>query len=53
MSVERMNYNEAVQDYNTYIRSFPRNFFAGSFGFERKTPFAADPAAQRAPNVQF
>ena len=53
ISVERMNYNEAVQDYNTYIRSFPRNFLAGSFGFERKTPFAADPAAQRAPTVQF
>jgi len=53
ISVERMNYNESVQDYNTYIRSFPRNFFAGWFGFERKTPFAADPAAQRAPNVQF
>jgi LemA protein len=53
ISVERMNFNNAVQDYNTYIRSFPRNFFAGWFGFERKTPFAADPAAQRAPNVQF
>jgi len=53
ISVERMNYNESVQDYNTYIRSFPRNFFAGWFGFERKTPFAADPAAQRAPTVQF
>jgi len=53
ISVERMNYNESVQDYNTYVRSFPRNIFAGWFGFERKTPFAADPAAQRAPSVQF
>jgi LemA protein len=53
ISVERMHYNEAVQDYNTYIRSVPRNIFAGWFGFERKTPFAADPAAQRAPAVQF
>lgn len=53
ISVERMRYNEAVQDYNTYIRSVPRNIFAGWFGFERKTPFAADPGAQRAPSVQF
>jgi LemA protein len=53
ISVERMHFNNAVQDYNTYIRSFPRNIFAGMFGFERKTPFAADPAAQRAPSVQF
>lgn len=53
ISVERMNFNNAVQDYNTYIRSFPRNIFAGWFGFERKTPFAADPGAQRAPTVQF
>ena len=53
ISVERMKYNEAVQDYNTYIRSFPRNFIAGWFDFERKTPFAADAAAQKAPAVQF
>ncbi len=53
ISVERMNFNNSVQDYNTYIRSFPRNFFAGWFGFERKTPFAADPNAQRAPTVTF
>ena len=53
ISVERMRYNESVQGYNTYIRSFPRNIFAGWFGFERKTPFAADPEAQRAPTVKF
>lgn len=53
ISVERMKYNEAVQDYNTYIRSFPRNIYAGWFDFERKAPFQADPNAQQAPNVQF
>lgn len=53
ISVERMKYNEAVQDYNTYIRSFPRNIIAGWFDFERKAPFQADAEAQRAPNVQF
>ncbi|MGV3640706.1 MAG: LemA family protein [Adhaeribacter sp.] len=53
ISVERMKYNEAVQDYNTYIRSFPRNIYAGWFDFSRKAPFQADPNAQQAPNVQF
>lgn len=53
ISVERMKYNEAVQDYNTYIRSFPRNIYAGWFDFERKATFQADPESQRAPNVQF
>jgi LemA protein len=53
ISVERMKYNEAVQDYNTYIRSFPRNIYAGWFDFERKATFQADPQAQKAPNVQF
>ena len=53
ISVERMKYNEAVQDYNTYIRSFPRNIYAGWFDFERKATFQADPEAQKAPNVQF
>ena len=53
ISVERMKYNEAVQDYNTYIRSFPRNIYAGWFDFSRKAPFQADANAQQAPNVQF
>jgi LemA protein len=53
IAVERRNYNEAVQQYNTTVRSFPQNLTAGMFGFERKGTFEADPAAQRAPTVQF
>ena len=53
ISVERRNFNMAVQDYNTYIRSFPRNIYAGWFGFERKGFFEADAGASKAPNVQF
>jgi LemA protein len=53
ITVERMKYNEAVQDYNSYVRSFPHNIIAGWFDFDRKTPFAADPNAQRTPTVQF
>jgi LemA protein len=53
ISVERMKFNEAVKGYNGYIRSFPNNIFAGMFGFQPKGYFEADPAAQKAPSVQF
>ncbi|WP_162056071.1 LemA family protein [Pontibacter pamirensis] len=53
ISVERRKFNEAVQDYNTTVRSFPSNLMAGMFGFERKGHFEADPGAQQAPTVQF
>ncbi|GAA4422646.1 LemA family protein [Pontibacter saemangeumensis] len=53
ISVERRNFNEAVQDYNTTVRSFPNNLMAGVFGFERKGHFEAEAGAQTAPTVQF
>lgn len=53
INVERRNFNEAVQAYNGYIRSFPNNLFAGMFGFERRGYFEADPGAQQAPTVDF
>ena len=53
ISVERRKFNETVQDYNSYIRSFPRNFIAGWTGFEKKGYFEADAASQKAPSVQF
>jgi LemA protein len=53
ISVERRKFNEAVQDYNTTVRSFPNNLMAGLFGFERKGHFQADQGAQQAPAVQF
>ena len=46
ISVERRRFNDVVRDYNTYIRKFPQNFFAGMFGFERKAIFEADDAAE-------
>jgi LemA protein len=53
ISVERRKFNEAVQDYNTTVRSFPNNLMAGVFGFERKGHFEAEAGAQQAPTVQF
>lgn len=34
IAVERMRYNEAVQGFNTRIKSFPANLVAGPFGFQ-------------------
>jgi LemA protein len=53
ISVERRKFNETVQDYNSYIRSFPRNLIAGMFDFEKKGYFEADAGAQNAPKVEF
>jgi LemA protein len=53
IAVSRDRFNETVQDYNVYMRQFPRNLVAGMLGFERKTQFQADAAAQQAPTIQF
>ena len=53
ISVERRNFNEAVQAYNTAIKSFPAMFYAGMFGFKERPYFAATPGAETPPKVQF
>src|SRR5262245_23175600 len=53
ISVERGRYNEAVQAYDSAIRSFPVNLFAQTFGFREKPYFTATPGAETPPKVQF
>ena len=53
ISVERGNFNEAVQAYNTAVRSFPTNLFAGMLGFPPRPFFNAQPGAEKAPTVNF
>ncbi len=53
ISVERGNFNTAVQNYNTAVRSFPANFVAGMFGFAPRPFFNAQPGADKAPTVNF
>jgi LemA protein len=53
IAVERKSFNETVQAYNTLIRLFPNNIFAGMFGFSKKGYFEADAGAEKAPKVQF
>lgn len=51
--VERNRFNEQATAFNTDIRRFPNNFFAGIFGFDRRPLFQSDPGAQNAPKVDF
>src|SRR6202051_4815770 len=54
IAVERKRYNDAIQDYNTYIGLFPNNIYAGWAGFQRNNAYFAAPEASReAPKVQF
>lgn len=53
IGVARKNYNEAVQQYNVKIRSFPTSILAGMFGFDKKEQFEAEAGAQSVPSVEF
>ena len=53
ISVERRDFNTAVQNYDTAIKSFPAVFYAGAFGFQPKPYFSAAPGAETPPKVQF
>jgi LemA protein len=53
ISVERGNFNSAVQDYNVAVRTFPTNLFAGIFGFRPRPFFEAQAGAEKPPTVNF
>src|SRR5712671_2276325 len=53
ISVERGNFNAAVQEYNTAVRTFPTNLFAGMLGFQPRPFFQSQPGAEKAPTVNF
>jgi LemA protein len=53
IKVSRNDFNAAVQTFNTTVKSFPNNIFAGMFGFKEKGYFAADAGAEKAPTVDF
>ncbi len=54
IAVERKRYNDALQDYNTYIGLFPNSLWAGIAGFKRNDAyFAAAEGAKTPPKVDF
>lgn len=53
IAVERMKFNQTVQQYNTTIKRFPAAIFAGITGFREKPYFKAVQGAETTPKVEF
>jgi LemA protein len=54
ISVARKRYNDSLRDYNTFVRQFPNNIWAGMSGFQENNAFfEASAAARTAPAVKF
>src|ERR1700688_4469855 len=54
IAVERKRYNDALQDYNTYVQHFPNNIFGGWAGFKpNEAYFTASEGARQVPKVNF
>jgi LemA protein len=54
IAVERKRYNDALQDYNTYVLQFPNSFYAGFTGYKQNQAyFQASEASRATPKVDF
>ena len=53
ISVERNNFNTAVQEYNTALGTFPTNMLNKMFGFKPRPFFTAQAGSEKAPTVNF
>ncbi len=54
IGVARKRYNDALREYNTFVRQFPNSIWAGIAGFhENNAFFEASEAARTAPSVKF
>jgi LemA protein len=53
IATERRRYNDAVREYNTYIKRFPATLTARLFSFQPEKYFEAPKEAQQVPKVQF
>ncbi|PYX26605.1 MAG: LemA family protein [Acidobacteria bacterium] len=54
IAVARKRYNDALQDYNTYVQQFPASVFAGWAGFKSNDAyFKAAEGSREVPKVNF
>ncbi|HTA52766.1 MAG TPA: LemA family protein [Candidatus Acidoferrum sp.] len=54
IAVERKRYDDAIQEYNTFIGQFPNNIIASMSGFRRNDAyFAATEQSRAVPKVEF
>ena len=53
ISTERMQYNEAIKEYNVKIKRIPSKWVANFLGYEEKEFFESKEGAEEPPNVNF
>ncbi|PYP91169.1 MAG: LemA family protein [Candidatus Angelobacter sp. Gp1-AA117] len=54
IAVERKRYNDTLQDYNTFVQTFPNSIWANMAGFHRNDAyFAASEGSRQVPKVDF
>lgn len=53
IATARKDYNDAVKEYNTYIKKMPTSMIAGIFGFKEKDYFKAAEGSNEVPQVNF
>ncbi len=53
IAVSRNDFNGAVNEFNSSVRTFPNNLIAGLGGFKAKGYFKAAEGSEKAPKVQF
>lgn len=53
IKVARKDFNEAINNYNSAVRTFPTKMVAGIFGFTEKTGFQSDAGADKIIEIKF
>mgnify|MGYP003525555001 FL=1 len=53
IKVARKDFNEAINSYNSTVRSFPAKLVAGMFGFTEKKGFQSDAGADKSIEIKF
>lgn len=53
IKIARKDFNVAIADYNSSVRSFPTKIVAGIFGFKAREGFQSDAGAARSVEIKF
>lgn len=53
IKVARQDFNDAIADYNSSVRSFPTKIVAGLFGFHSREGFQSDAGADKSVEIKF
>ncbi|MGB5007828.1 MAG: LemA family protein, partial [Ferruginibacter sp.] len=53
IKVARKDFNEAINNYNSTVRSFPTKLVSGMFGFTEKKGFQSDAGADKSIEIKF